>query len=269
MCANAFRLYLRAQAPITLFEPTRLRMGASEQTESANPYEPTRILEDIPAKSKSPTRGIDLSRENPLLTVWTRPRATIRGIVDTEPTRWVMPLALTSGIVQTLNNATQRNAGDTLPLGAILGMVLVLGPIGGVVSLYLGAFFIGLSCRWLGGRANSTEVRAALAWCGVPTLATIPIWLLQLGIFGREMFTSEMPSVEANPMLSILVVGTGIVEVILGIWSFVILLKMLGEVEGFSAWKALGALLLLMLAIIVPLVILAVVVLFVFTGARG
>ncbi len=244
-------------------------MGASEQTEPANPYEPTGILEDVPAKAKSPTRGIDLSRENPLLTTWTRPRATIRGIVHTDPTLWVTPLALASGIVQTLNNATQRNAGDTLPLGAILGMALVLGPIGGLLSLYIGAFFVGLSCRWLGGRADSTEVRAALAWCSVPTLATIPIWLLQLGIFGREMFTTEMPSVAANPLLSILVLAIGIIEVVLGIWSFVILLKMLGEVEGFSAWKALGALLLLMLAIIVPIVILAVVVLFVFTGARG
>jgi hypothetical protein len=233
-------------------------MATGGRTGPENPYEPTGILEDVPAKAKSPTQGIDLSRENPFLTTWTRPRATIRGIVHTDPTLWVTPLALASGIVQTLNNATQRNAGDTLPLGAILGLALVLGPIGGLLSLYIGAFFVGLSCRWLGGRANSTEVRAALAWCSVPTLATIPIWLLQLGIFGREMFTTEMPSVAANPLLSILVLAIGIIEVVLGIWSFVILLKMLGEVEGFSAWKALGALLLLMLAIIVPIVILVV-----------
>jgi hypothetical protein len=163
---------------------------------------------------------------------------------------------MASGIVQTLNNAAQRSAGDQLPLSVILGLAVVLGPIGGLISLYIGAWFVGLSCRWLGGRADSSEVRAAMAWCSVPTLATIPIWLVQLGVFGHEMFTTLMPSVDANPLLSVVMLVTGVVEVVLGIWSFIMLLKALGEVERFSAWRALGSLLILVLIIAVPILLL-------------
>jgi hypothetical protein len=236
-------------------------MAHLDQAGAENPYAPPGVRDDVDFSTKSPTKGIDLSRENPFLTIWTRPRATIRGIIETDPTYRVIALTSASGIVGALNNAAQRNAGDRLPLSAILGMAIVLGPIGGLIGLYIGAWFVGLSGRWLGGRADSEEVRAALAWSAAPTLVVIPIWIIQLAVFGHEMFTSATPSVEANPALYILVITTAVAEFALAIWSFVILLKTLGEVQGFSAWRALGSMLLITLIILIPFIILVIVVL--------
>jgi Yip1 domain len=236
-------------------------MGPLDQAGEENPYAPPSVRDDVDFSTKSPTKGIDLSRENPFLTIWTRPRATIRGIVETDATYRVLALTSASGIVGALNNAAQRNAGDRLPISAILGMAIVLGPIGGIIGLYVGAWFVGLSGRWLGGRADSEDIRAALAWSAVPTLVVIPIWIVQLAVFGHEMFTSEMPSVEANPMLYVVVIATGVAEFVLAIWSLVILLKTLGEVQGFSAWRALGSMLLITLIVLIPFIVLAIVVL--------
>jgi hypothetical protein len=234
-------------------------MGPLDQAGAENPYAPPGVREDVDFSTRSPTKGIDLSRENPFLTIWTRPRATIRAIVDTDPTYRVLALTSASGIVGALNNAAQRNAGDRLPVSAILGMAIVVGPIGGLIGLYVGAWFLGLSGRWLGGRADSEDIRSALAWSAVPTLVVIPIWIIQLAVFGHEMFTSAMPSVEANPLLYIVVIATAVAETVLAIWSFVIVLKTLGEVQGFSAWRAFGSMLLITLIILIPLVVLAIV----------
>ena len=43
------------------------------------------------------------------------------------------------------------------------------------------------------------------------------------------------------------------IEIIVGIWALVVLMKSLGEVHKFSAWKALGSVILGTLVILVPI----------------
>jgi hypothetical protein len=108
------------------------------------------------------------------------------------------------GVIQTLNNASQRNTGDQLPLAAILGVALIAGPIGGLIGLYIGGALMALAGRLIGGKGTSAELRPALAWSQVPVLATIPIWILQLALIGHQMFTSEAPILEERPALAVL-----------------------------------------------------------------
>jgi len=231
-------------------------MDPLDRVGPVNPYEPPRTQHELDPTAIYRTEGIDLSKENPFFTIWTRPRATIRGIVNINPAYLVILLTIASGIVQALNDAVRINAGDNLSLQAVLVTALVRGSIGGLIFLYVGAWFVGLSSSWLGGRADSGEVRAAMAWSSVPIVATIPIWLIQLAVAGREMFTTEMPNVVANPALSVFMIVTTVIEVLLAIWSFVLFLKTLGEVQGFSAWRALASLFLIMVIVLVPIVLL-------------
>jgi hypothetical protein len=141
---------------------------------------------------------------------------------------------------------------------------VLLGPVGGLLGIFVGGWFIGLTGRWLGGRARPDQLRAAIAWSFVPVLATIPIWIIQLGFLGRELFTTETPTLDANPTLGPVLLATGILEAFLGFWSLVILLKGVDEVQRFSAWRALASLVLIgpviLLVIFVPiLLVLAVV----------
>ena len=46
--------------------------------------------------------------------------------------------------------------------------------------------------------------------------------------------------------------ATEMTEIALGIWCFAIVLKCLGEVHEFSAWRALGSIFLVVLVIVVP-----------------
>jgi hypothetical protein len=173
-------------------------------------------------------------------TIWYRPRATMRRIVDTDPTRFVLGIAWLVGAIGVLSSQV---AVATIDLPANVPHMPRLGPIGiaiaaflvgviSVVSLYgLAALY-----RWaghiLGGSAQAVEVRAALAWSQVPGLylAVVTIIATVLGLY-----TPPAPHT-VSPL--------SLIESIVGIWIFVILLKCLGEVHHFSAWRALGAILL-------------------------
>src|SRR5271157_2600712 len=100
-------------------------MANVDPFDEMNPYaapEADLSREDV---GRSKTRGIDVSVENPFLTIWTRPRATIRGILNTNPTYLVLPLAMAGGVIQALGRAAQMNAGDQLPLARILIMAVL------------------------------------------------------------------------------------------------------------------------------------------------
>ncbi|HET6629706.1 MAG TPA: Yip1 family protein [Woeseiaceae bacterium] len=196
----------------------------------------------------------DLS-PNPWFSIWLQPRATIQHIVDTDPRRLVLVLAASGGIVEALNRASSKSLGDSLGLPAIFSIGIVVGAISGILSLFVFGALIRWTGRWLGGTASYEQIRAAIAWSLVPYLWTSLTWIPELLLFGEEMFTTEMPRLEANPTLAFVFLGLIIVELIGGVWALVVYLKCLGQVQGFSAWKALGNVFLATLVFVVPIVL--------------
>jgi len=191
---------------------------------------------------------------SPFISIWTKPRETIRQIVETDPKKYVLVLAMLAGVSQVLDRLSTRNYGDSLPVLAILAVGLVLGPIAGVISLYFGGALYRWSGSLLGGQASSEEVRAAIAWSSVPTIFTLPLWIPKLLIFGNELFTRETPKIDASPILAVILLGFGFIEIVMGIWGFIVLLKCLGEVNKFSAWKALGSVIIGSLIVLIPII---------------
>jgi hypothetical protein len=200
---------------------------------------------------------------SPFISIWVKPRATIRDIVDTDPTKYVLLLAMLSGVSEALDNASKRSAGDLLPLFGVLAMCIISGSIGGIISLYIGGALFRWSGSWFGGQATSEEVRAAIAWSSVPTVfIDLPLLVLMLLIIGEEMFTTSTPRMDANP-IPMLIISLPLLfaSVTAGIWSLVLLAKCVGEVHRFSAWKALGAMIAGILVIVVPFLLIFVVIL--------
>jgi hypothetical protein len=192
---------------------------------------------------------------SPWRSIWVAPRETIRGLVETDASRYVIALGALEGIGQALNEASDRDAGDTASVLGLLALCLAFGAIGGIVSLHLGALLFRWTGGWLGGKARFREARAALAWSFVPTVWILPLWLPALLLFGRELFTRATPSIDANPALGIGLLAFGYFHIVAAIWSVVILLKCLSEVHGFSVWRAFFSLILTMLVMTIPILV--------------
>lgn len=199
--------------------------------------------------------NIDTQVMNPWVSIWTKPRATIQQIVDTNPEHLVLLLAAIGGFSSVLDRASTRSLGDKLDWHVIFLIAAIVGPIAGIIALYIGGALIRWTGSWIGGKASSRSIRAAMAWSTVPEIWALVLWIPALALFGQEMFTSEIPSIQANPSLNIVFLGMAAIGIAIGIWQFVIYLKCLGQVQGFSAWKALGNSFMALMVVVLPIVI--------------
>ncbi len=195
--------------------------------------------------------------QNPWLTIWVKPRETIRSIINSDPEEYVIMLAMLAGIAHSLNKAMDKAIGDTHSFTTAVAVILIAGSIGGILTLYLYAMLLCLTGRVFRGKASVGEVRAAVAWSSVPTIWALMLWIPPLALFGKDMFTSDTPTIDAHPFLATIVLGSVVfIAIIIHIWTFVVLLKCLGEVHGFSAWKSLGTVITSVLVIVIPIFIL-------------
>jgi hypothetical protein len=194
---------------------------------------------------------------NPWLSIWTRPRATIRQILDTNPRTWVHALAVFGGIAELLFAPIPavRPLLDISP-ATMLVFKCLAGVAVGLIGLYLGSFVVWLTGRWLGGRGNFVEVRAASAWPNVLSLWGALLWLPMVAYLGLEAFRLNTEPMLDDPVGMMLVAPAQILGAVIAVWKFIVILKCLGEAHRFSAWRALGAALLGGLLLLIPIAIL-------------
>ncbi|TWT82245.1 Yip1 domain protein [Planctomycetes bacterium CA13] len=226
-------------------------IGNAPSRATMNPYQSSVEINAPVVSDQTVPYETDL---NPWLSIWTRPRATIRSIVETNVTDSVLLLSALYGITRTLSRASSKSLGDQMGLTSILLIALIVGPIGGLITIYLSALIIGFTARMLGGTATTEEMRAALAWGFLPATATLVLWPPAIMILGHEMFTSAMNM--NNPLAAVTMLGVGLTMIVLAIWSMFTSCKTIGEVNRFSAWRALGACFLAFFIVLIPILIL-------------
>lgn len=197
----------------------------------------------------------------PFFSIWTEPRATIRRIVDSDPTRNVLALAAIAPALNSLvgqwsaaMNGT-ANPSFVWPLWVAFSVAFQAGL--GILFLYISGAIFKWSGSLLGGTASSVEMRAALAWSQIPAIAVEIVLILALfaGVPMPKLLPGRLPQIDPAFYKVMVVVG------VVGIWGFFIHLKCIGEVHRFSAWRAFGAIL------IPPLIVLVVIGLGVFLFA--
>ena len=182
----------------------------------------------------------------PFFSLWIAPRDTMRRLVDTDPAGYVIGLAMLRGGLGRLEiawfSALSRRTplSPVWPVGVAIGVVL--GAIVGVIGLYVGAWLLGFFCRILGGVSSAIEMRAALAWSHLPgiTAATVSIALVLLGTVSPPEFKHSRLPVMTGSTIELMLLNA----VLIG-WGVVVQLNCVGEVNRFSAWRALGAILLM------------------------
>jgi hypothetical protein len=195
-------------------------------------------------------------KASPWLTIWTTPRATLRRILETDPEHMVVFLVVLGGFVQALERASKKNLGDSLPVLAIIALCAILGPIYGALKLYINAPLLLWTGSWIRGQAALEDIRAAIAWASVPTICMLPLWVLELGFLGNELFTSKGIDAVTDPLLLVPLLALMVIHGTVYFWGWIIFLKCLAEAQRFSAWRALGNIALAGAIVIAPFALL-------------
>ncbi len=225
----------------------------SNQNERATPY----AAPQAPLEERGQTHD-DLSIKGvaPFISVLTRPRDTVRKIISVDPGLHVLLLISLAGIVDALDRASMRSTGDQIPFLAVVALAAVLGPLSGLIGLWIGSHLVKISGNWIGGKGDRDLIKTALAWATVPKLAILALWIIVMIVLGGDLFTSDMPKISSNPTLLYVLFGFQIVSLVSSIWAIVLLCNTIAEVQEYrSAWKGLANLLLASLFVVVPILL--------------
>ena len=118
----------------------------------------------------------------PFFTIWTEPRATIRRIVDTDPTRNVIALAAIGPAINALagqwSKAMEQQRQSVGAVAVVGRRNVAFQAVLGVVFLYIGAAVLKWSGGLIGGVASRVEMRAAMAWSQIPGIAAEIVLLI-------------------------------------------------------------------------------------------
>ncbi len=179
----------------------------------------------------------------PFFTIWTAPRATIRRIVDSDPTRNVVALAAIGPAIGALagqwSKALSNNANLSVLWPLWVAASVAIQAALGVLSLFIFGAIFKWSGSLLGGVASRIEVRAAIAWSQVPGIAAGIVLLIAVLLGVPIPHPAPGTLAQIDPAFYKVMA----VEGVLGIWGLVVSLKCMGEVHRFSAWRALAAIL--------------------------
>jgi hypothetical protein len=188
-----------------------------------------------------------------LLEMVTNPRKKIRKIIRIESRGQEIVLAILFGIDFTLSQLSFRNLGDFLPLPYVLMIAAIGGPVVGIVIMFLMGGLLHWTGNRLGGQASAEHLRAAYVWSFLPNLLALLLWLPQLLLLGTDSFTSAHPKLESNPVLALVILVFIGLTTITNVWSFILLLTNISEVQRFSIWRALGSLISSILILLGPI----------------
>lgn len=192
---------------------------------------------------------------NPWISILTNPRRTIRTIVDSNPNHRLLILSAIYGFSSLLGIAQNLRLGDNLDNISIIIPALILAPIWGYLLFTLSSWFLLVSGRWLKGEGNYKEIRSALAWSKVPMIATILMWIILLILFKKELFqSSSQEIISSGKLMSLFLVL--LIQLTASIWSIVIYVNTLAEVQKFSILKAIANILLVGLLFAIIFIIL-------------
>ncbi len=194
----------------------------------------------------------------PLMQTWSQPRETFREMMKARPTHLVLPLAVAWGVSQAISRVIFRGLGDQLPISTLLALTVAFGAIGGVVMVWVFGWVWSRAGRLLGGRGDARALRAAIAWGQAPALWLLALEAIQFAVIGPELFRAKRPGLEMNADIRLFYTVTlWFRALFLGsILGRIIIL--IAEAHRFSIGRALGTILLGLLATLGPFVALAV-----------
>lgn len=175
---------------------------------------------------------------NPWLKMWTKPRHTITSIVTSQPNYGVWWLAAAYGFPMLLNMLQSLSSAASLPLIVILLIAAIFSAPIGMLGFMITTALVQWTGRWLGGIGTFAEIRASIAWSNVTNIATSVLWLLLVAVFGTDVFFRTFPQTPFEGASLALVTTVFLLQTVLSIWSFVLLVQSLAEVQKYSVWRA-------------------------------
>lgn len=202
----------------------------------------------------------DSTGKNIFTKIWFSPRKVFKFINDNEYDTYVNVLLFFTGISRAFNRASFKNMGDTMPLLAVLGLCIILGGLLGWISCYIYAALLSWTGKWIKGQGDTKSILRIISYAMIPAITALIFLIPKIGIYGNEVFKSDGDISSAGLIANIFFYGSSLLESILGIWTFVLCIVGISEVQKLSIGKSILNILLPSLIFVLPIIIIALIV---------
>lgn len=176
--------------------------------------------------------------QSPWLSIWTRPRATIARIVGENPNKSLWLLAAIYGFSSLLNSFQSMSLGSALSPLTILILAIVISPVWGYISFSVWSAVVYWTGKWFKGDGDYPSVRASYSWSCVPLAVNVPLWLVMIALFGGQLFLNFPEGYRLSDGMITVLFFILVSKVVLAVWSLVIYINALAEVQHYSVLRA-------------------------------
>ncbi|WP_298121226.1 Yip1 family protein [Flavobacterium sp.] len=201
-----------------------------------------------------------ISEENIFTKIWTSPREVFKFINTYKYNKYVTVLLILAGISRTFDRASMKNMGDYFSIWGIIAFSILIGVIFGWITYYLYSALISWTGKWINGKGNTDSILRVLSYALIPSIVSLLFLIPQIIIYGNEIFKSDGDIVSGGIVSNVIVYGSMIIEFALGIWSIVLCVIAISEVQKLSIGKSILNLILPAIVIMTPILIIALVI---------
>jgi len=179
-----------------------------------------------------------MSDKNPWLSIWCHPRETIRQVIQENPNRSLWVLSFIYGFLSLLNSFQAISIGSMMGMWVVFLAALVLSPFWGYAAFSIWSWVVYQVGKLFKGQGDFSGIRAAFAWSCVPLTVNLVFWFLMMLSFGVAFFFSPEEMYPISNQKSAFLILILIGKVVISIWSLVIYLNALAEVQKFSILRS-------------------------------
>jgi len=192
---------------------------------------------------------------NALQEVWIRPRKVFREISNQPVGATDFLLSAAQGIVGFLAVAQMTDLGKSNGAGQIFLKAALDGSVNGIAIIWIQAWIYTWMGRRAGGGATRSQIIHVLAYGGAPLCGSLAIWCLAAALLGSEAFVQQA-SDQTDNFVVLLMILQVVAHTLLGLWSVVLQIMGLSEMNKLPTRGAIGTFLVgLLLAALFWLVI--------------
>ena len=191
----------------------------------------------------------------PWRTIWFSPRRTVQELLASEVRPgWtlVVGLAALHGALATLGGLAAKGE-----LSFSMAMMpTIIGVLEVIFAVLVGPFLLAFSGGWFGGQADPEEIRQSLVWSYAPFAVTAVCWIPVMLASGGAVAPVPVDAPSASMVLkALLLLAATFVYVAALLWTFVLQVITVAEVQHFSLPRSLGSIVVWMMPMLLLLVL--------------
>jgi len=194
--------------------------------------------------------GIQLSDKEIFTKIWMSPRQVFKFINENGYTKFTTILLILGGITSALNSASSRYMGDIMPLWSVLIVCLIGGGIFGWLYFYIYAVLLSWTGKWMKGVGTTKSLFRMISYALIPSLLVLFTFILRIVLIGNEEFQRNVDVFDSRYLITALFSFSLFVEIVTGIWTLVVLVIGISEVQKLSIGKSIVNLILPMVLLI-------------------